>query len=339
MAFRVRELHRGELDALLTCFQAAFGIDTASIAIVRNSLVNDPYFRPERVRVGVLDGQIVSHVVILHRAAYVGNQVVTVAGITGVATHPEYQRRGFGTRVMDDALRVIRHRGYHLAMLHTRVPGFFVRLGFIEVPQIMGFECPAAAVARMAVEAGPYTLDKIDYNRHWPALAAIYHQYSTGRTGMQVRDMRYWETWPRRGTFPSGFTYQLDALGLVALAAGQMVAYLASHSPSDQPHLTISEIAHLQGHERAGLVLLQRAVEAFLEKSRGRVILHVGGNAPVLALLEAEHVPLEVEVGPGLMVLVPNREWVRPAGFRSVDDAIEHLFRSEPPIRWHRDGY
>jgi hypothetical protein len=80
-------------------------------------------------------------------------------------------------------------------------------------------------------------------------------------------------------------------------------------------------------------------VEAFLEKSRGRVILHVGGNAPVLALLEAEHVPLEVEVGPGLMVLVPNRGWVRPAGFRNVDDAIEHLFRSEPPIRWHRDGY
>jgi len=277
--------------------------------------------------------------VILHRAVYVGNQVITVAGITGVGTHPSYQRRGFGTRVMEDALRISRQRGYHLAMLHTRVPDFFRRLGFVEVPQIMGFECPAAAVARMAVEADSCVIGKIDYQHHWPALAAIYHQYSMGRTGMQMRDMRYWETWPRRGTFPSGFTYQLDALGLVAIAGEQLVAYLASHSPPDQPHLTISELAHLRGREQAALVLLQHAVQAFLEKSRGRVVLHLGGAAPVLALLEAQRVPLEVEVGPGLMVLIPNREWVRPAGFRNVDDAIEHLFRSEPPIRWHRDGY
>ena len=45
------------------------------------------------------------------------------------------------------------------------------------------------------------------------------------------------------------------------------------------------------------------------------------------------------QIGPGLMVLIPNREWIGAAGFRKPDDAIEHLFRSEPPILWQRDGY
>jgi len=46
-----------------------------------------------------------------------------------------------------------------------------------------------------------------------------------------------------------------------------------------------------------------------------------------------------VEIGPGLMVLVPNRDWLKGVGFRNVEEAIEHLFRSDPPILWHRDGY
>lgn len=338
MPFRVRQLHRGEVDAFLACFQAAFSVDDASLSVVRNSLLNDPYFHPERVRVGVVSGTVVSHAVVVHRAAYVGNQVVTVAGITAVGTHPSYQRQGCCTRVMQDTLRMIRQHGYHLAMLTTRIPRFFQRFGFREVPQNIGFECPATALARMAVEGG-YRVERLDYNRHWPALAAIYHQYSMGRTGMQVRDMRYWETWPRRGTFPHGFSYQLDAIGLVVIANDQLVAYLAAHSPPDQPHLTVSELAHLSGHEHAGLVLLRSAAEAFLQKGAGRVVIHVGGDAPVLSLLEARNVPFEVEVGPGLMVLIPNRDWVRHVGFRNVDDAIEHLFRSALPVRWHRDGY
>jgi hypothetical protein len=39
------------------------------------------------------------------------------------------------------------------------------------------------------------------------------------------------------------------------------------------------------------------------------------------------------------MVLFPNMDWVRPAGFRSPDEAVEHLFRSPIPAFWQRDGY
>jgi predicted N-acetyltransferase YhbS len=338
MAFRVRSLQKGELDTFLGCFQAAFGVDDRGISIVRNSLVNDPYFRPDRIRVGLLNGHVVSIAVVLNRAAYVGDHVATVAGLTAVATHPSCQHRGFGTRVVQDAVRLIRHQGYDLALLTTRLPGFFSRFGFREVPKVNGYECPAAALARLSVE-GACSVERLDYERHWPALAAVYHNYSQGRTGMQVRDMRFWETWPRRGTFPHGFSSELDATGLIAIADGQLVAYLAAHSPPEQPHLSVTEFAHLRGHDHAILALLQAAAERFLEVGTGRAVIQTGAGTPIMGLLEERRVPLELEVGPGLMVLVPRRSWAREVGFRSIDDAIEDLFRSPSPVVWHRDGY
>jgi len=338
MAFRVRSLHKGELDSFLACFQAAFAVDAGSISVVRNSLMNDPYFHPDRIRVGLLNGHIVSIAVILHRAAYVGNQVLTVAGLTAVATHPDYQRRGLGTRLIQDAVRLIRQQGYDLSMLTTRVPGFFSRFGYREVPKVSGYECPASALARLPIES-TCAIERLDYQRHWPALAALYHNYSRARTGMQLRDMRFWETWPRRGTFPHGFSSELDATGLVGVIDDQIVAYLAAYSPPEQPHLSVTELAHLRGQGQAALALLQTAAKRFLKAGTGRAVLQVGADVPVLRLLEERHVPLQVEVGPGLMVLIPRRDWVREAGFRSVEDAIESLFRSPSPVVWYRDGY
>ena len=338
MGFQVRGLQRGELDAALGCFQAAFAIDDASIAVVRNSLVNDPYFLPERVRVGLLDGNVISLVVILHRGAYVASEMISVAGITGVATHPAFQGRGFGTRVMQDAIRLIRQRGYHLCLLTTSVPGFFLRFGFREVPKFNGYECPATALARLSV-AEPCEIKKLDYAGVWPALAAVYSQYSRGRMGMQIRDMRFWETWPRRGTFPYGFSQSLDATGLVGVSRGQIVAYLAAHCPPEGRELLVTDLAHLPGHVQAGVVLLSNAAQGSISAGGQRVIIQLGGDAPIVKLLESERVPLNVEAGPGLMVLFPDRDWLPSVGLRNTDEATEHLFRSQTPVLWTRDGF
>ncbi|MFB3880019.1 MAG: GNAT family N-acetyltransferase [Armatimonadota bacterium] len=337
MAFRVRALQKGELDRLLLCFQDAFGVDDPSLSVVRNSLVNDPYFHPDRVRVGLLDGAIVSHLVVLHRSVYVGPQVITVAGITAVATHPAYQRQGFGSRVLQDALKLIRQQRYDMAMLTTRVPGFFLRFGFREVPKVDGFECPPQALAQLPPNG--YQLVPLDYARDWRTIGQVYRAYSTGMTGLQVRDARFWESWPRRGTFPHGFSSRLGGIGLLAGRDGEAVGYLAGSMSAEQAHLSVTDLAHRPGHEEAALQLLREASERYLASGSGRAIIQVGGNAPVIARLRAAGVPTEVEVGPGLMVLITGKEWVARAGFRSTDDAIEGLFRSDPPIMWQRDGY
>ena len=338
MGFRIRALQREEIDGFLCCFQASFGVDGQSLAIIRNSLVNDPSFHPQRVRLGVLDGQIISHVVVLHRAAWVGNQAVTVAGITAVATHPYYQGRGFGTRVMRDALHLVRKRGYGLAMLTTQVPGFFVRLGFTGVPAAIGYQCPASALARLETVA-EYQVERLDYNADWPTLGAIYREYSDGRTGMQLRDVRFWESWPRRGTFPHGFSSSLDAIGLLARREGRVAAYLAAHGGADPATLTVTDFAHCDEEPEALLPLLQNAANLWRTAGGRRVVIHSGGEAPVLRLLEAQGVPLELDIGQGLMALIVHQQWIKAAGFRDQQDALQGLFPSGRPLMWHRDGY
>jgi len=338
MGFHVRALQRHELDDFLICFQAAFGVDDQSLSIIRNSLVNDPYFQPEKVRVGVLDGEIISHVVVLERPAWAGKQVITTAGITAVATHPYYQGKGFGTRVMHDALKLIRRRPYDLALITTRVPGFFARLGFEEVPAVIGYQCPASALARVEV-TDEYEIHRLDYHEQWPIIADIYREYSQLRTGMQVREERFWESWPVRGTFPIGFSSELGSLGMIATQEDCMVAYLAAQLLPDMPHLSITEFAHLNEHPGAMLALLRATAERYIQTGGRRIVMITGGHAPVLKLIEAQGVPIEADTGQGLMVMVTNKRWIRPAGFRNVRDAIQNLFFSEIPVMWHRDGY
>jgi hypothetical protein len=156
---------------------------------------------------------------------------------------------------------------------------------------------------------------------------------------MQVRDARFWESWPRRGTFPYGFSSSLDAIGLYAQHDGHAVAYLAAQSQADQANLSITEFAHLNDHANALLPLLKAAGELWWGGGGRRVIIQTGGDTPVLKLLAAQSVPLELAVGQGLMTLVVDRGWIKPAGFRNQEEAIRHLFCAEVPVMWHRDGY
>lgn len=57
---------------------------------------------------GVLDGQIVSVVGILYREVLVGEQKVAVGGIGGVATHPDYQQRGYAGQLLERSAQFLR---------------------------------------------------------------------------------------------------------------------------------------------------------------------------------------------------------------------------------------
>jgi GNAT superfamily N-acetyltransferase len=50
---------------------------------------------------GRLDGRIVSLVCVLYREVDVNRQVIPVGGVGGVATHPDYQRRGLAGQLME----------------------------------------------------------------------------------------------------------------------------------------------------------------------------------------------------------------------------------------------
>ena len=60
-------------------------------------------------------------------------------GIGGVCTRPEFRGRGFGSAVLDCAIRET-SSDYPSLLLWTRIPEYFAHFGFVEVPQLF---CPA----------------------------------------------------------------------------------------------------------------------------------------------------------------------------------------------------
>jgi aminoglycoside 2'-N-acetyltransferase I len=77
-----------------------------------------------------LDGEIVSHAAVVERALHVDDRPVRTGYVEAVATRPDRQGEGHGTRAMLEVNAVIRD-GFELGALGTGSHHFYERLGWI----------------------------------------------------------------------------------------------------------------------------------------------------------------------------------------------------------------
>jgi predicted acetyltransferase len=97
----------------------------------------------ETIIFGVLDGTIVSQVQVLHRVITVDGQPIPVGGIGGVATHPDFQRRGFAEALMRRAEAYLRDElkvPFGLLVCSDYREKYYQKLGWQTVAGPMVFE-------------------------------------------------------------------------------------------------------------------------------------------------------------------------------------------------------
>ena len=88
---------------------------------------------------GRLGGVLVSQIGIVDRTVRVGGQNLSIAGVGGVATHPQFRRSGYTGVLLQTALEQMRQRGtgdtYDFAMLFCSDPmlPYYTKRGFCEV--------------------------------------------------------------------------------------------------------------------------------------------------------------------------------------------------------------
>lgn len=87
------------------------------------------------------DGRIVSHASVVGRTLYVGDVPLRTGYVEAVATAPDRQGRGLGTRVMEEVGSVIRD-GYELGGLGTGAHHFYERLGWVAWPGATAVRTP-----------------------------------------------------------------------------------------------------------------------------------------------------------------------------------------------------
>lgn len=93
---------------------------------------------------GKLDGRIVSIVGILFRDIRVGDAMVSICGVGGVATHPDYQRQGFAGKLMQRAgefMKNERKAAFGLLVCESKRIPFYGGFGWQPINSSMFFEC------------------------------------------------------------------------------------------------------------------------------------------------------------------------------------------------------
>jgi aminoglycoside 2'-N-acetyltransferase I len=99
----------------------------------------------EYYALGILDGSIVSLICLLRREVYVGDQKIRIAGIGGVATHPDFQRHGFAGLLLKNSEIFIREKlDVHFALLVCSLEreAYYQKYGWKTITDPMVFNTP-----------------------------------------------------------------------------------------------------------------------------------------------------------------------------------------------------
>jgi len=312
MEYRIRSARREDFPAIYDLLRVCFRNERIEYFIRQTE--DDSTYRLHHTRVLEADGRIVSHVRIFERRMRVRGVTLPVGGIGSVATYPEYEKRGYATALLRDAIERMEGAGHALSFLFTGLLSFYGRLGWRVVPQPIYTAQPeeVAGLSAADVSIRPFTSADL------PAVARIYRRATEGASGAIVRSLRYWSdhmTWVRDD--PEGF--------LVAEARGRVVAYVRSYVEIDN-HLHLLEGEALPGAEDALAVLLAEL---------GRLAVR-RGLTPVRGVIPAAH-PL-ADLLEGLPSTHVKNGLPFPVMVRPMAKESKAIFSPGEPFHfWHSD--
>ena len=164
----------------------------------------DSSYRLPQTRVVVVNDRVVSTLRVWERRIRVGASLVTVGGIGGVCTHPNYRGVGYASALMRDTIDYLRTTGCDLGVLFTIIPeGFYRRLGWTSLP-LHGFNV-SGNLAIDRVEASDWQIIDFNPETDLDAVAALYDRASAEQSGTIARTRAYWDMAPSRirGVLPT----------------------------------------------------------------------------------------------------------------------------------------
>lgn len=189
----------------------------------------DQSYRLENTFILQIDGKIISTLHVFFYYMWMSGKKVPIAGIANVATEPEYQGKGYGTKIMEEVHRFITEEtDVDASVLFTGTPGFYERLGYklfkIKTYMVSRYEC------KETVEIITFSPDLLN---NIVEIHEVYNQRLVGPLSKRVED------------FKAQFTYVNEdrSLFLVAKNGGKPSGYIRVRNEGD--FLNILEFASI----------------------------------------------------------------------------------------------
>jgi len=159
---KIREATGADFQDVWDVERRAFSTDSEAV-LVKN-LLADPTAQPLISLLAYEDGKAVGHI-LLTKAMLDTSPELPCLILAPLAVVPEFQKRGIGTALMKEALRLAALRGVDRVFVLGH-PGYYPRAGFRNDAEALGFEAPYPIPAKhkaawMVAELLPGTIGKV----------------------------------------------------------------------------------------------------------------------------------------------------------------------------------
>ena len=225
----------------------------------------DSSYRLPQTRVVVVNDTVVSTLRVWERRMRVGTSLVTMGGIGGVCTHPNYRGVGYASALMRDTINYLRTTGCDLGVLFSIIPeAFYRRLGWITLP-LHGFNVSCNLGTR-EVDSSEWQITDFNPETDLDAVASLYDRTNAHQSGTITRTRAYWDMAPSRirGVLPI----------VIAHRNRHIEGYL--NYEIDGKHAEVREIGYIPDHP----TVLDAFASHFLEACEVQGVEEIKGRFP-----------------------------------------------------------
>lgn len=290
----LRELDEGDREQSHALSRLAFGGDPGA---------PPPPVRPGRRSFGVFDGgRLLARASVLDLRQWWGGRPVPMAGVAGVAVHPDARGRGTGSRLVRHLLTVLREEGQPVSVLYPTAPAIYRPLGWEVVATLDDTRLPVHLLREVPLPAG--TSLRTAGVEDVRTLGGLYDAAAAAGNGLLTRSGPG-SPRPEEGALEADVVALAEQDGV----AGGYLSYDRGRGYGGQSELHVWEMC-------AGTPDAARALLASLA-AWDSVVQAVLWRGPVdeLALLLGRAVPPPVEVRPWMLRIADAPAAVAARGF------------------------
>ncbi|MGE8078920.1 GNAT family N-acetyltransferase [Peribacillus loiseleuriae] len=135
--------------------------------------------------------QLAAKLHLLPLSIYLGNNQLKMGGIAGVATYPEYRRKGFVKELLKEALFQIKDQGMSVSLLHPFSVPFYRKFGWELFSNRMKYVLNKSDLIMKNHPNG--TVKRLTKEDHSAEIERVYEQYAEQFNGMLVRERSWWQ--------------------------------------------------------------------------------------------------------------------------------------------------
>jgi predicted acetyltransferase len=137
------------------------------------------------------DNSLMAKLHIIPQQIYINDQQWKMGGVAGVATYPEYRRKGYVKQLILHALKTMRKEEQIVSFLHPFDIGFYRKFGWAVFTENKKLLIEKKDLKFMNDQPG--IIKRFTKDCHHSDIENLYIQFSKRHPGMLVRDLTWWK--------------------------------------------------------------------------------------------------------------------------------------------------